>query len=76
MRKALRVSVLTLTLACSVYAGEIPNGVTNPPPPPPQTVSSMEQTSLEETGGEIPNGQSEAVTKAALSLLLSVLSLF
>lgn len=81
MRKALVVAALTLALACSARAGDIPNGVTGNgempfgvtnPPPPPQTI---EQTGTQETAGEIPNGQPEAISTAVLNLLQSVLAL-
>lgn len=39
MRKAVRVSVLILALACSARAGYMPNGTAEPPPPPPPTIS-------------------------------------
>lgn len=74
MRKALRVSLLVMVLACSAQAGDMPFGVTNPPPPP--TASSTMPTSATETDGDIPNMQPDAVTMTVLNLLQSVLSLF
>jgi hypothetical protein len=46
MRKIIQASVLVLTLAIPVFAGEIPYGVTSPPPAPASITG----------GGEIPNG--------------------
>lgn len=35
MRKAISILVLALTLTCSTYAGEMPNGAPAPPTPQP-----------------------------------------
>ena len=67
MRKTLSVLALTLVLACSVYAGNIPNMLTGNSEPPP--------TPTEPTDSDTSDEQPEAVTEAALSLLKSVLSL-
>ena len=78
MRKALKVAVLTLVLACSVRAGDIPNGVTTDgdipngitaPPPAASTATATDKTTLKET-------PSSVLTEAALSLVGSVLALF
>lgn len=49
MLKAFRVSLLLLTLSCSVYAGEIPNGVTGTT----STTQGVMQTGCD---GEMHNG--------------------
>jgi hypothetical protein len=67
MGKALRASVLVLLLTCSVQAGWIHNGVTEPPPPAP-AVAEQEPTA----NGDIQNDLTETV----LSVLGSVLALF
>lgn len=85
MRQTILVLALMLTLTVSVCAGDMHCGVADTPQP-----SSIEQTTGGDmpsgadgemgngvtTNGEIPFGQSEAVTQAALSLCQSVLSLF
>lgn len=90
MRKALRVAVLTLALSCSIYAGEmpfgvtatgvIPNGVTANGEIPngvtnPPPPQTMKQTSAAETAGDIPYGRPEGITTAVLNLLQTVLAL-
>ena len=71
MKKTLRASVLVMLLACSVYAGEMPNGVTSTPPQSPAIA------------GEMPNGVASTsplaestATEVFLSLLQSLLALF
>jgi hypothetical protein len=72
MRKTLSVLAMTLALACSAHAGNIPNMITGElEPPPPSTESTTEPT-----GGVMPNGQAEAITQVALNLLQNALSLF
>ena len=75
MLKAFRVSLLVLTLSCSVIAGEMQNGVQPDPTPAPITKSSVE-----ETGDSviIHEPQQDTVTAAEISLDLIrlVLGLF
>ena len=66
MGKAIRASVLVLLLTCSVQAGWIHTGVTEPPPPTP-AIAEQETTAK----GEIQNDLTETV----LSVLGSVLAL-
>jgi len=47
MKKTLRVLVLVVLLAGSVYAGEMPNGVASTPPPP--TTNAMQEEPVNET---------------------------
>jgi hypothetical protein len=68
MRKTLGVSLLVLLLTGSAVAGEIPNGS---PTPPPQTTNAVQ----EPTGGEIPNGATDTLTKTVLDLLAALPSL-
>lgn len=49
MLKAFRISLLLLTLSCSVYAGEIPNGVTG-------TTSTTQGVMQNGRDGDIQNG--------------------
>lgn len=69
MRKIIRASLLVLALSCPVYAGYIPNNITDAPP--------ASSTTEETADGHIPNNQptESTVTDAVLSLLQSVLSL-
>lgn len=86
MRKALRVSVVILVLACSVHAGVMPTGGTaNGVIPYGVTANGNMPTDVTANGnmpfgvtadGEMPYGQPGTVTEAALNLLQSVLSLF
>ncbi|OLE53142.1 MAG: hypothetical protein AUG51_14710 [Acidobacteria bacterium 13_1_20CM_3_53_8] len=70
MSKTIRASVLILLLACSAYAGDMQNGVTDsPPPPPPSAVQEQP------TGGEMQNGVADSLMETALTLLESVLAL-
>jgi hypothetical protein len=78
MRKALKVALLTLALACSVRAGDIPNGFTTDgyipngvaaPPPAAATTTTTDKTDSKET-------PSSVLTEAALNLVGSVLALF
>lgn len=62
--KMFRAFVLVSVLACSVFAGEIPNP-TQPPVIPPAS-----------TNGEIHNPKSTETTEITLALISSVLSLF
>lgn len=42
MRKAIRVSLMIMVLACSANAGLMPNGdVSSPPPPPPAASANV-----------------------------------
>jgi hypothetical protein len=71
MKKTLRVSVLVMLLACSVYAGDMPNGLTSAPPPP--SAASAVQESVEES----QKLQIESTAaKIMLDLLQSILALF
>lgn len=81
MKKTLRVSVLVIILACSVFAGEMPNGVVSPPPPPPALVGEMPNGVA--SAGDMPNGvistslpTESTTTEAFLTLLQSILALF
>lgn len=76
MKKTLRVSVLVILLAFSVYAGDMPNGVTGdmpngaPAPPPAHIV----QVTVDETQNS-PETDSTA-SEVFLTLLQSILALF
>lgn len=75
------ITVLTLALAMSAFAGEIGMpGVINPPPPPPQSSATgdIQFPSITSNGDiSVPDVVSlDPVTEAALSLLQSILSLF
>lgn len=86
LRKILAVTVLTLVLACSSFAGEMGAGVVQPPPPQRQSASitgemSTGNTATAETtvAGEMGAGVASTlnpVTEIMLSLLQSVLALF
>lgn len=69
LRQFCAVSVLTLALALSAFAGEISTTIVPPPPP------SVQQAT---TAGEISTGRAGEITTmftASLNLLTSVLSL-
>jgi len=83
MKKIRQVCIclaLTIVLALSAFAGEIPfPGATNPPPPPQSTVTGDISTPGITATGEISTtdvAELDPVTEAALSLLQSILSLF
>ena len=65
-------SVLTLLLATSVMAGDMPCGIVEPPPPPPPPATAT-------APGEIPNPGDDSdvdpLLNAALIILQGVLSL-
>lgn len=69
MRKTVRISALVLALACSTYAGEIPNGT-----PQPQQLPAAPQVLT--TDGEIPNGAASSLTETVLNLLERLRLLF
>ncbi|HEX8476157.1 MAG TPA: hypothetical protein VF666_19315 [Pyrinomonadaceae bacterium] len=80
MLKSLRISVVVLVLACSVYAdGDIQNGVTDPPPPPPTNISQPIDGNIpNDVDGEMPNGQTvqSVMVEIMMNILGSMLSLF
>ena len=61
MRKSLLISVLTVLLSVSAYAGEMQCPVAPPPPPPPAAANE--------------DGTQGGVTQAILNVLGSVLAL-
>lgn len=70
MKRLLMTIALTFVLSCSALAGEIPCDAPAPPPPAPNQITS------EDLPGEIPtSGYVEQISDAALSGLLTVLSL-
>ena len=73
MRKLIRTSLLVLALSGLTYAGEMPF-----PAPNPQAAPTPSSITQETADADIPNNQpaENTVTKAVLSLLQSVLSLF
>ena len=72
MGKAIRASLLILTLACSAQAGYMPNGTPEPPPPQPasatQEPTGGEITTDSITAGEITNDSTNTWTQIALEL--------
>jgi hypothetical protein len=81
MKKTLRVSMLVILLACSVFAGEMPNGVVSTPPPPPAIVGEMPNGVA--SAGDMQNGvvstsppAESTATDVLLTLLQSILALF
>jgi hypothetical protein len=85
LRKVLAITVLTLVLTCSVFAGEMSTGVASQPPDQ-QSASvageiSTGNTATAETTvtGDMGTGASvtvDPITGIALSLLQSLLALF
>jgi hypothetical protein len=69
MLKAFRVSLLVFTLTCSVFAGEMPNGVQ--PPPPPLTTKSI----VEETGNSIIIQEPQEITTTTAEITLDLMQL-
>jgi hypothetical protein len=68
MRKTTRAALLMLVLATSAYAGNMPNGATEPPPPPVSVAESAD--------GNMPNGTTDTATQVTLNLLHNLLTLF
>ena len=75
MLKAFRVSLLVLTLSCSVFAGDMPNGVQPDPTPTPTTKSIVEET---DDSTVVQESQEFTLTtvEIQLSLMQLVLGLF
>lgn len=72
-------TVLTITLALSVFAGQIPTpGVTDPIPQQPSVTDNMLGPDATDTGEISAPGvvAADPVTEAALNLFQSLLSLF
>lgn len=75
MLKAFRVSLLILTLSCSVYAGEIPNGV-QPSPTPNVTANSIVEETSDSTAVQEPQPDTATALEFSLDLIQLVLGLF
>jgi hypothetical protein len=75
LKKLCAASVLTLALALSASAGEMPTGVTAPPPTQRASAQGEMPTGI---AGEMPTGITAAdpATEILLNLLQSLLSLF
>lgn len=80
--KALRqlcfASLLTLTFALSVFAGDMSTTVVQPPPPSNATAAGVMSTTVAAGNGAPESEEAsviDSVSEAALSLLQSVLSL-
>lgn len=70
MRRITGVSLLSLVLACSAYAGDIPNGVTGDIPNGSPAQSTTVSTTQE------PQTSVDPITEIVLTLLSGVLSIF
>ena len=70
------VTMFTLLLTTSTFAGDMETGKT-PPPPPPNQPSAMSPGEIS-TGGELQNPQapSDSVEDIALDLLQTILAMF
>lgn len=75
MRKALRITALTILLTSTVYAGDMPNGST-PPPPPPAPILFCAPADSEQLTNDFSKEPSNDIMTSALNVLFSVLSLF
>ena len=75
MGKLIRVSVLTLLLACSASAGIMTHDVyvTPPPPPPPQQQSSQE--AQEPVADQETAETEEAITPLVIQIALDLFAL-
>ena len=74
MGKLVRVSVLTLLLACSASAGIMTHDVyAPPPPPPPQQQSSQE--AQEPVAAQETAEIEEAITPLAIQIALDLFAL-
>ena len=84
LRKVLALTVLTLALTCTIFAGEMSTGVTQPPPrqPSASVTGEMSTGNTATTGGMVGDMGTGAastvdpVTEIVLSLLQSLLALF
>ncbi len=79
LRKSLAVTVLTLVLTCSAFAGEMSTGIVQPPPQPNSSVAGEMSTGVATTDGATAEEMSttvDPVREVTLNLLRSVLSLF
>lgn len=82
MRRIMGVSLLSLVLACSAYAGDMPFGVTGEMPNGSNSTYAGEiqngATGVMPNGvtGEIPYGATDPVTEIVLTLLNGILSIF
>lgn len=68
-------TLLTLALAVSAFAGNMPCGVTDPPSPPATAVASDTETTSS-SGTVSETTAIDPVMEIALNLIQSVLSLF
>lgn len=75
MLKAIRASVLVLTLFGSVYAGDIQNGLHPNPSPTPATVEDIGEEPNEGSAGEVQESP-VTTTELTLNLMQIVLALF
>lgn len=78
MRKAISVAALLLALACSTYAGDMPNGSPTPPPSQPagfvqEPPEAAQNSTLD---GIIQNDAPDRLTQIALDLLAVLPSLY
>jgi len=71
MRRFMSASLLSLVLACSAYAGEMPNGVTGEMP----NGATAQSTATTVNTTQEPQA-SDPVTEIVLTLLTSILSIF
>ena len=78
LRQFCAASVLTLSLACSVFAGDITTGVTSTPPPPATLEGQLDTPSLQGQMSTTVSDEAaeESLFGAAMSLLQGALSLF
>jgi hypothetical protein len=79
LRQFCAATVLTLSIALTVFAGDMATGVAQLPPPPPQAVSAIGDVNC---GCTVTNEEStetslvDPVTEFTLNILQSFLSLF
>lgn len=75
-RKVLAIAVMTLILAVSASAGNMPGGVIDPPPPPPeQSASTAASTSTSSAAAPAPLA-TDPIAEVVLDLLTSLFALF
>ena len=80
IRQLCAATFLTLVLACSAFAGEMPApGITQPPPPPQLEASGDIQTLGSSAEGQLDTSlvsDADSVAEVALTLMVGALSVF
>jgi hypothetical protein len=79
LRKFFTVTILTLALTCTAFAGERGTGIVQPPPQPNSSVEGEMGTGVavkDSTTAEEMSNTVDPITEITLNLLRSMLALF